>query len=253
MFKTTIAAMAGAAALVSAGAASAATLYNLNVYDSGAGFTGSLGTVSVSGQGTSTLSFDVLLNSNVFYQMSGNGGAHDAVWFDLDKAVGGGTTSFTNNVTFAITSPNAPGGSAGGDYPTGGQFTGSRDLNDFGQGWSSGHDYGVRVSDGSAGSNLNYYGGELTFTVHANDGSLLSLDSDTYNGKTVFGGADLRQCPGSDPKSSSCKTGPVGFSLAQQTSAVPEPASWAIMLMGFGGLGAMLRQRRQSGLAFVRA
>jgi hypothetical protein len=28
------------------------------------------------------------------------------------------------------------------------------------------------------------------------------------------------------------------------TSAVPEPASWAMMLIGFGGLGAVLRERR---------
>ena len=33
--------------------------------------------------------------------------------------------------------------------------------------------------------------------------------------------------------------------------AVPEPASWAMMLMGFGGLGALLRGRRQQGLAQV--
>ena len=28
-------------------------------------------------------------------------------------------------------------------------------------------------------------------------------------------------------------------------TAVPEPASWALMLVGFGGLGAVLRRRRQ--------
>ena len=30
---------------------------------------------------------------------------------------------------------------------------------------------------------------------------------------------------------------------------VPEPASWAMMLMGFGGLGAVLRRRRPVALA----
>jgi hypothetical protein len=30
------------------------------------------------------------------------------------------------------------------------------------------------------------------------------------------------------------------------TSSVPEPASWAMMLVGFGGMGALLRNRRRS-------
>ena len=29
------------------------------------------------------------------------------------------------------------------------------------------------------------------------------------------------------------------------TSAVPEPATWAMMLVGFGGMGAALRSRRK--------
>ncbi|WP_293900696.1 PEPxxWA-CTERM sorting domain-containing protein [Phenylobacterium sp.] len=32
-------------------------------------------------------------------------------------------------------------------------------------------------------------------------------------------------------------------------AAVPEPASWALMLMGFGGLGAAIRTRRKLGAA----
>jgi hypothetical protein len=33
--------------------------------------------------------------------------------------------------------------------------------------------------------------------------------------------------------------------------AVPEPAAWALMLVGFGGIGALLRSRRRQGLAFA--
>jgi hypothetical protein len=34
-------------------------------------------------------------------------------------------------------------------------------------------------------------------------------------------------------------------------NAVPEPGTWALMIMGFGGVGAMLRSRRRQGLAAV--
>ena len=34
-----------------------------------------------------------------------------------------------------------------------------------------------------------------------------------------------------------------------QLSAVPEPATWAMMLVGFGGLGAAIRSRRRFGPA----
>jgi hypothetical protein len=204
-------------------------VYDLSVYD--AAFTGSLGTVTVNGQGTSTLSFDVALSSNVFFQMTGNGNARDAFWFDL--------TPFTGAITSSISAPNAPGGPSGGDYPTGGQFAVVRDLNNFGQGWASGYDYGATVSDSSAGGNLNYYPGPLSFTLTATGGSPLNLASGTHNGATIYGAADLRQCT----TGGQCTTGPVGFTL-QQTPAVPEPATWGMMLIGFGVVGAAMRRRR---------
>jgi hypothetical protein len=239
-----LAAAASAIALAFAGTAGAATIYNLNVYDATSGLTGaSLGTVTVSGQGTSsTLTFDVLLNSNVSFQQSGNGDWHDAFWFDLDKKSGASTTAFTNSVSFNITSPDGP-ASGTGDFGTGGDFRAVRDINGLGQGWNSGHDYGLQDSDSS--KPIDYYSGHLTFSVTALDGSILSLDpSDSLNGVTVFGGADLRQCNDAGV----CKTGPVGFSLA---SAAPEPGSWALMIMGFGAVGATFRRRR-SVLALAR-
>lgn len=35
--------------------------------------------------------------------------------------------------------------------------------------------------------------------------------------------------------------------LAGTVAAIPEPSSWALMLVGFGGLGAVLRNRRRQG------
>ena len=43
-------------------------------------------------------------------------------------------------------------------------------------------------------------------------------------------------------------SGPANFYL---TSAVPEPASWGLMLLGFGGMGMMLRRRRRPTLAQI--
>ncbi|MDZ4372635.1 MAG: PEP-CTERM sorting domain-containing protein [Phenylobacterium sp.] len=38
----------------------------------------------------------------------------------------------------------------------------------------------------------------------------------------------------------------VGFTgISNPTAAIPEPSGWAVMLLGFGGLGAALRQRRR--------
>ncbi len=39
------------------------------------------------------------------------------------------------------------------------------------------------------------------------------------------------------------------FTRTVEGGAIPEPASWAMMLVGFGGLGAMLRRQRRRDLA----
>ena len=42
----------------------------------------------------------------------------------------------------------------------------------------------------------------------------------------------------------------VNFSIAQN-AAVPEPATWAMMLIGFGGIGVSLRRRKR--MVFAQA
>lgn len=39
------------------------------------------------------------------------------------------------------------------------------------------------------------------------------------------------------------------YSLNSPAVAVPEPAAWALMIMGFGGVGALMRRRRDGGRA----
>jgi hypothetical protein len=42
-----------------------------------------------------------------------------------------------------------------------------------------------------------------------------------------------------------------GFAQVLSDAAVPEPATWGLMVLGFGGLGALLRMRRRQGLALA--
>lgn len=44
----------------------------------------------------------------------------------------------------------------------------------------------------------------------------------------------------------------VDVRLAAVAGAVPEPATWAMMMLGFGSLGAMLRRRRAGALGVTR-
>jgi hypothetical protein len=46
------------------------------------------------------------------------------------------------------------------------------------------------------------------------------------------------------------ETGPGGFGVGTLTvSAVPEPSTWAMMILGFTGIGFMAYRRKQNGLA----
>jgi len=44
--------------------------------------------------------------------------------------------------------------------------------------------------------------------------------------------------------------GPASYSGTLNIAAVPEPATWAMMIMGFGGMGAVLRRRKPATVSF---
>jgi hypothetical protein len=91
------------------------------------------------------------------------------------------------------------------------------------------------IQDGS----VNWNGSE-TVTFANGSEVLVKLNDATFN--TGFFGLRPGQKAGADIVAS--------FTLLQgPTSGVPEPATWAMMLTGFGGLGAAMRKRRRAGLA----
>ena len=81
------------------------------------------------------------------------------------------------------------------------------------------------------------YSGTLTFTVGSSNAlTLASLRSTAFGGNSVYFATDLVNANGN--------TGNVG--AISQTGAVPEPATWGMMLIGFAGIGISLRRRRRA-------
>jgi hypothetical protein len=215
---------AGASALAMATTAGAVT-YTFNVPD--AAFSLPLGTVEVTGQGSSTLTFDIKLASGVYFQALGGGNANPAFFFSLTGLNGAA-------VSYNFLTP------AGGNAPGSMNFTGLQ-AGSYGHGGISPFAYGVQDQDTDTPP-TNYYGGELKFTV-TNTGGSLDLAPVTADGTKIYGGADLRQLVGDRTV-----TGGAGFT---QTGGVPEPATWAMMIMGIFGAGAVLRRQRQAKAALV--
>jgi hypothetical protein len=87
---------------------------------------------------------------------------------------------------------------------------------------------------GSAENNYNNGapGGPITFN---NLGGALTAVSSHYSD---------RDAPGVFATNTDNGSTRYGAGSFQASLAVPEPAAWALMLVGFGGLGAVLRRRR---------
>ena len=55
---------------------------------------------------------------------------------------------------------------------------------------------------------------------------------------------DMSRCPQPNGTYNACAIGEVAFRTAAVAGGVPEPATWAMLIVGFGGVGASLRRRR---------
>jgi hypothetical protein len=213
--KTTGAA-AAIAGLVACGFASqshAATIYYLDVD----GCTGGCG---LNSYGTVTVTTDsgfteilITLAPNVYFDPGDNG--LDAAAFDVIGAPTLTTQVMTNG--FQALSPHTASGHTEGPF---GNFQ-----------------YAVDWQPSAGQSNLQ----SLDFRISTNF-SAVSLGSTTYNSIPLYMSVDIeRKVDGAV-----VSKGVVGASLdAPRPSAAPEPASWALMIGGFGLAGAGLRRRRQ--------
>jgi hypothetical protein len=197
--------------------ASQATVYTLTL-DGCTGGCGAApyGTVTVTNDLTDAGSLDVFvqLAAGVQFNGAGNSNTHNSLAFDL---VGDPSVTYKNLGAQPFASSGA-----------------MSDASPFGAfGYSL--DY--------TGQNHNPTGvTTLSFEIYSVTATALNplvLGFTTYNNTPLYFAADVL---------SNGNTGNVAGTLTRAT--VPEPATWAMMLVGFGGLGAVLRaQRRRQGFA----
>jgi hypothetical protein len=106
------------------------------------------------------------------------------------------------------------------------------------------------TSDGSIQASFTSPDDDLTFTAVSFDGH--SFTPDDHPGLNqeflapfliASGGHFLLDVKGVSPGTDADYAGTLSFTPALGAT-VPEPASWALMILGFGGIGAALRTRR---------
>jgi hypothetical protein len=217
-----------AAAPVAGNAAVVDLTYKLNLDGMSTGSCpgGSCGTVMVTGDTTGTLTYTVDLPSNVSFHAnhSGSSGTGPFFYFQLTDP-GGGAIVFssigTNGAGYSYNTPTTVGGPF---TPNPGNFPGT-------------YNYEATCTNSTAGK---ICGGPFTFKVSGattSDPFIIGSPSGggPFSADSVAFVADLSIAAGTSgcDFDSAC-TGYVGSSLV--STGVPEPSTWAMMIIGFAGL-----------------
>ena len=202
-------ALAAAGLATSANATAFAGSYTTNVYGDTAAEDGNAGLAIETQDATPGAGTGFTFNLNTLAD-SANVNLFN-LWTDESTINGDDLAQKTITVSFDFTAPNPiQDGSVGGVT---GAFTG----------WFS----GGYVTWANGGNQTFNFGNGGQLQVHLNDAA--------FNG-SLFG--DLYQGYGQR----AAITGQ--FTLNSLSAAVPEPASWGMMIMGFGLAGAVVRRRR---------
>jgi len=218
--------MVAAAALMAAGAGAANAA--VTTYTSSAAFN-----AAIAGFTTTVEDF----SSGTAGQTIASGGSFNGVTYTTSGPTLDGTIITNQFNSFS-------GLSLGGNQSGGAQF--------FFDGDSVTATFAAPVFAVGAFFNVNANSGNFGVTV---GGDTSSSGSGTYDTSSfVFAGlvSDTSFTSATFFSNSDCACS-ASFNIPEvitATTAVPEPATWAVMLVGFGGLGAMLRRRRElKGLA----
>jgi hypothetical protein len=211
-FRKQLAGLAVTALVLGAATASQAAVGTFDFTEGGAaaGFSpaSSYGTVTVTENGGG---LDFSFTPTSPYRIHDGNDNHNAFAFDMDGVAGVVISNITAGFV-ALTGVSSP--------PFGSYGLGLDCTTSCGPGYAGG------------------FAGPLNFRVTA--GSALTLASLTFNtvgGKNVYFTSDLVASDGD--------TGNVGATLTGGGGGVPEPATWGLMILGFGGVGATIRRRRQ--------
>jgi hypothetical protein len=217
--KLLAAAAAGALSLAIAGAASATITFTLNEGNPDiSGFPGPYGTVDVTRTSSTTANIVFTSATPQFYFL----GAQAA---DVNvNATSWTLSALTENGagTISAEAANNPGNVDGHGF-----FNQKTDLTD-----------GFTDRSTLISFTLTNTGA----TTWADDASVLAA-----NGSGNFVAAHIGVCT-TTPCTAFAST---GFATDGPPGVIPEPGTWAMMILGFGGMGAMLRRRRALQLAVV--
>lgn len=103
---------------------------------------------------------------------------------------------------------------------------------------------------GFAGNDNIVFNNDPYFTYFGTAFKVGSAFYNVYNGFDYNGGiSQLLECRASNCNPTFASPKIVSFSFKASAGAVPEPATWAMMLIGFGMIGATARYRRRSSTA----